>query len=143
MECGNCTLCCKLLELHEVPSPIGILCEHCEPHVGCKIHSGKPKECEIYQCMYAQMDKVGIELRPDKSHVIFDKMSDDVICGRIEKGHKIKDFGSKQLLSFINQGFSILLFRGRESKCFLNEKHTEEYVREVVNDRSELHRRFN
>jgi hypothetical protein len=139
MKCGDCTLCCKLLELHDIPSSIGEYCKECEPGVGCKIHGSHPKECKTYKCMWLQMYAVKPEMRPDKCYVIFDKISDDVICGRLEKGHKLSPLITGQIASFVNEGFSVIVFRDKEHKTFLSRSHTEQYVLEAVNDRSKLH----
>ena len=137
-ECGECTLCCKLLETHDVASEIGVYCHHCT-NIGCGIHKDRPKECRNYQCMWSQMDTVGNELRPDKCGIIFDKISDEVITARLDDDRKIKDLVMGQINSFINEGFSVLIFRGREKKFFMNDKHTKEHVIEAVNDRSLIH----
>lgn len=139
MECDKCTLCCKLLETHDVPSPIEEYCIHCKPNKGCKIHATRPKECSTYQCMWSQMVNSGEELRPDRCNIIFDRISDDVISARLEKGKKIEDLVFGQINSFVNEGFSVLVFRDKEKKFFLSKSHTKEYVLGKVNDHSQLH----
>lgn len=132
--CGPCDLCCKLLETHDVPSPIGVYCQYCNN--GCTIYEKRPKECRDYQCMWSQMENVGEELRPDICGVIFDRISDDVITARLEEGKKLNNLTFNQVEHFNKEGFSVLVFRGRHMKFFLNEKHTEEYVMGIVRDRS-------
>lgn len=138
-NCGSCTLCCKLLETHDIPSSIGTYCTHCEPNSGCKIYSRRPKECSIYLCMYAQMKHAGIELRPDNCSIIFDKIAEDVISARLERRSKINNLVNNQIKAFRREGFSVVVFRGKECKYFLNERHTKSYVRSKVNDSSKLH----
>ena len=144
MPCGECTLCCKLLETHDekTASPIGIYCKHCDHNKGCTIYKDRPEECRIYQCMWTQMENVGEELRPDKCGVIFDRISDDVISARIEKGLKLNKLVVKQIESFNREGFSVLIFREQNSKCFLAKTHSEEYVRGIVDGHAKLHRRL-
>ena len=139
MICDGCTLCCKLLETHDVPSDIGVYCHNCEPGVGCGIYDTRPTECKTYQCMWAQMKHAGDELRPDKCNIVFDRIADEVITARIEEGSKLNGLLTAQIDFFNNEGFSVLVFRGRDKKFFLNDKHSEKYVLEAVNDRSELH----
>ena len=136
-NCGECTLCCKLLEVNG--SAIGPYCHQCEVGVGCKIYDSKPVECSTYQCMWLQMNNVGEELRPDKCGIIFDRISDDVICARIEKGIKLNELVMNQIKAFNREGFSILIFRDKDSKCFLKLGHSENYVRGIINDYSKLH----
>lgn len=138
MDCGECTLCCKLLEIRSTESPIETYCKYCEPGVECKIYNAKPKECDQYKCMWLQMEHAGIKMRPDKCHVIFNKSGDDVICARIEKNRKINPLVLGQLHAFNKEGFSVLMLKGNLSTCFLAEGHTEEYVRKVVDDRAKL-----
>ena len=132
--CEECTLCCKLLETHDIPSRIGEYCNHCES--GCKIHDKRPEECRTYQCMWSQMEKVSDDLRPDKCGIIFDRISDEVIAARIEAGKKLNGLLSAQVDYFNNEGFSVVIFRGREKKIFLNAHHTEADVIEIIHGRT-------
>ena len=86
--------------------------------------------------MWLQMDNAGIDLRPDHCGIIFDKMADDVITARLDDNRKINPLVMGQINSFIEEGFSVLIFRGGESKYFLQDDHTEEYVRESVYGRA-------
>lgn len=138
-ECGECTLCCKLLQLNTVPSAIGEVCRHCTMGAGCNIYETRPNECREFRCMWLQMENAGIEMRPDKCGILFDKMSDDVICARLEEGKKLKPLVMGQINAFIDEGYSVLIFRGMESKCFLTADHTENYVRDTVHGRSNIH----
>lgn len=137
MECGECTLCCKLLEVHDIPSDIGVYCQHCDK--GCSIYEARPQECRDYQCMWTQMNEVADDLRPDKCGIIFDRMAEDVISARIDEGQKIKPLAFSQINAFIEQGFSVLVFRGEASKCFLSNAHSEQYVRDTVHGCSLIH----
>ena len=131
--CGDCNLCCKLLETHDVPSKIGTYCEHCSDK-GCGIYNERPKECSTYQCMWTMMPAkfATIDLRPDNCGIIFDRQSEDVITARIEEDKKIDDLLMGQIRSFNKEGFSVLVFRGNERKHFLAEGFTETYVEEEV-----------
>lgn len=89
--------------------------------------------------MWSQMPHVGSELRPDKCGVMFDRAGNDVIVGRLEQGKKLNDLTYKQVQVFNQDGFSVLLFRGRDRKFFLADGHDENYVIGVVRDRAKLH----
>lgn len=129
-DCGECNLCCKLLETHDVPSPIGEYCKLCTDQ-GCSIYEERPNECREYQCMWTQMPKqyARIEMRPDQCGIIFDKQSDNVITARLEEDRKISQLVMGQIQSFMREGYSILVFRGKENKLFKQEHHTEEYIK--------------
>ena len=135
-KCGECTACCKLLELHEIPSKIDELCRHCEENVGCKIYDTRPKECREFLCMWAQMENAGKELRPDKSNIIFSRKSEDVIAGRLAKGTKMNSLVMSQIDNFNMEGFSVVVFRGAFNKFFLTDKHNKEYVMGAVRGRT-------
>ncbi len=141
-KCGSCSLCCKLLELHEIPSKIGEWCEYCDPKSGCQIYSGKPKECETYKCMWLQMENVGAELRPDKSHIIFDKTSDKTICARQDADYKLSKLVMQQVKEFNKQSYSVVILRNEMKYVYLANGHTLDGVKRDIDDRSKLHRRF-
>ena len=83
--------------------------------------------------MWSQMETVADELRPDRCGIIFDRISNDVIASRIEEGKKINDLLMAQIENFKKEGFSVMVFRGRDKKLFLNDSHTESCVLEAIN----------
>ena len=127
MECGNCTACCRDLELHEIPSAIGELCKHCTED-GCSIYEDRPEECKKFRCMWLQMENAGKELRPDICGVIFSRKSDDIIAGRLATGRKLNSLVMGQINSFKCEGFSVIIFRDNHSKLYNNKDHSPEYV---------------
>jgi len=70
--CGDCTLCCKLIEAPGL-SPAGEWCKHCEPGSGCKIHPDRPDFCKNYHCFW-RAEEWPDELRPDRCKVIFESL---------------------------------------------------------------------
>lgn len=110
MECGKCTLCCKLLYIFDTKSKAGIYCKHCTENRGCKVHESElPDECKGYQCAYSQMSNIPITLRPDKCGVIFEKATEDIFIGLTEKGFVVTDGLKGQIDAFLKQGFSVFL----------------------------------
>lgn len=138
MECGGCTACCKNLELHEIPSVIGETCKHCTT-TGCEIYDTRPKECQEFQCMWVQMENAGEELRPDKSGIIFSRSSDDVISARLDEDRLLNSLTLGQIQAFNNEGFSVVVFRGKEQKFYLNNTHTKIDVVRAVHGRTIIH----
>ena len=54
-ECGNCSLCCKLLYIPELKKPIDTWCPHCQPgHGRCTIYSSRPSHCESFACLWLE-----------------------------------------------------------------------------------------
>lgn len=111
MNCDGCTLCCKLLPVAWMDSPAGRYCKECDPGVGCKIYDTAPEDCLKFRCAYNQMEKASINLRPDKCDVVFEKISDDVFIGTVDASVKqLNKYANGQIESFLNQGFSVVLF---------------------------------
>jgi hypothetical protein len=132
-------MCCKELELHTVASAIGELCRYCTVGTGCQIYDSRPDECKQYQCMWSQMEHVADDLRPDRCGVIFDRSGDDVITGRINKDDDISPLVRAQVEAFMREGFSVVIFKGKQSLAYMQEEHSREYVTGVIDGRSELH----
>lgn len=143
MDCGSCTLCCKLLETHDIQSSKGEWPKCCDPAHGCKIYSSRPKECRDYECMWLQMEKVEEELRPDNSHIIFEKVSEAVILGLQDPDYELTSIAKNQISYFIRDGFSVALINKGKKGIYLARGHTIEEVGRIINDSSELYRRLN
>lgn len=80
--CGSCTLCCKLLEAHEIERPANEGCTQCSTKAGCAIYGSRPHACIDFECLLLR--GVGPdELRPDRSKVVMvDRMETSfVVCG--------------------------------------------------------------
>ena len=119
MDCGNCTACCKNLELHEVPSKIGELCRFCTEGKGCQIYEERPQECAEFLCMWAQMEEVGEELRPDKCGVIFSRQGDDVIAARVDADTLMTQLAVNIVMQFVIPPKRLPLFES-EQGCALS-----------------------
>lgn len=50
--CGSCSLCCKLMDIPELDSPVSSWCRHCRPGHGCQIHPTRPTVCRDYACAW-------------------------------------------------------------------------------------------
>lgn len=122
MKCGECTECCELLKIDStkpleenvieqvtINSPAGELCNQCEKNIGCKIHEMRPLICRTFECMYTQHEDAPIELRPDNSGVIFEKLDNDMIVGSIRPGRSLPHIAMEQVKSFNEQGYSVVL----------------------------------
>jgi hypothetical protein len=107
MECGECTLCCNMLSIKELEKPVNTDCIYCDH--GCEIHGNHPKECSEFNCMYVQVTDIGIELRPDKCKVIFEKMTDDLIIGTLDARHEITIEAKAQIRAFLDEGYTVKL----------------------------------
>ena len=128
-KCGECTLCCDSLYIPELKKQAGTLCSNCELTKGCKIYNNRPKSCREFKCAYLQMEKVHIDLRPDKCGVIFEMLSDNIFLGTLHSDHEFSDVAKGQINAFRKQGFSVVLSRKDEKlKFYVSEKHNKEEI---------------
>jgi len=134
MECGNCTYCCKFLEIKETSSKTGEYCKYCIPEVGCKIYNKRPESCKIFECCWKQMKVSAEELRPDRCNMLFEKWSDKVIVGATDK--KMSELIMKQINYFNGEGISIVILDHlQKTKTFyLASGHTKEFVKQEINN---------
>lgn len=145
MECGECTLCCKLLDLPWVDSPIGKWCKYCIPGKGCSIHDIKPEPCRLFRCAWLKMEKVKLGLRPDRSKVIWDSVNEHIMFGVHEQNYRMKDIVVDQVKDFVRSGSSVVLHvPGSKPQIAIANGHTHEAVwketlakyKEYLNDRT-------
>jgi hypothetical protein len=74
--CGECSLCCKLMQVDEFDKPQGTWCRHCAPgRGGCTIHETRPSICRDFYCGWLVGANLGPEWRPltCKMIVFFEK----------------------------------------------------------------------
>ena len=134
MESGDCTLCCDILPVAWLDKPANTKCIHCDK--GCRIHDAKPEECTGFNCAYVQMKKASISLRPDNCKVIFELISNKLFLGTYDPREKREIVAGKQIHSFIEQGFSVMMVSCRQDKeleLILGKNH----------DRERMTREFN
>jgi len=130
-------------------SPAGEYCKECDPGAGCKIYDTIPEGCLKFRCAYNQMEKASINLRPDKCGIVFEKISDDVFIGTVAASVKqLNKYANGQIESFLNQGFSVVLFHQNIKRPFIypSQSKTEAEVwgvikkkRAKINDSSFIH----
>jgi hypothetical protein len=74
---------------------------------------------------------VGEELRPDKLHIIFEKISDRTIFGLQDPQYEPTELAKRQAFDFVRQGYSVFISHGSKN-TILNEKgNREEVIRDV------------
>lgn len=144
MECGPCTLCCKLLRIDDTNSIPNEMCKHFKESIGCNIYNKRPKVCERFECAWKQMKHVGSKLRPDKCGVLFEKWSDNVIVG-VTSMYDVLPLVTSQINFFTKENISVLLINHkRKSRTFFLAKgHSKKFVKGEINDSPKLYGRFN
>src|ERR1700679_1839549 len=68
--CGECTFCCKVLEIVEFAKPAGPLCKNCLKSGGCGIYETRPDVWRDYECLWKGDRGLSPQLRPDRVGVI-------------------------------------------------------------------------
>lgn len=65
-ECGECTLCCKVMEVDALKKPAGKWCAHCTSSRGCGIYETRPEECRTFVCAWLQNSKLDDQWKPSR-----------------------------------------------------------------------------
>jgi hypothetical protein len=65
-ECGECTLCCKLMTVVDLNKPAGTWCPHCTSRGGCGIYETRPQECRDFVCAWLQSDALDEQWKPSR-----------------------------------------------------------------------------
>jgi hypothetical protein len=84
-ECGDCTLCCKVMAIEALAKPVNAWCPHCKPGRGCQNYAGRPDECRTFSCLWLLNGKLDQHWKPNKSRLVL-TTSDDGIEVRCDPG---------------------------------------------------------
>ena len=71
-SCGECSLCCKLLDVPEVKKMPSEWCPHCRPGHGCQIYDRRPLPCRSYACLWLVNASLPDRWKPSRSHMVLD-----------------------------------------------------------------------
>lgn len=131
MKCGGCTLCCELFPVEWLKKRPLERCQY-QCDIGCRIHDKKHQECKGFDCMYVQMEKASEHFRPDKCHVVFEKISENIIHGTEDSKQEVTEAGKLQVNNFLEQGFSVVMMRPKDKmrKLFVAKNHKGKDVKE-------------
>ena len=77
-QCGNCTLCCKVMAIEELAKPANAWCPHCKPRRGCLIYDDRPTECRSFSCVWLVNDLLEEHWRPSKSKLVLTTSEDGI-----------------------------------------------------------------
>jgi hypothetical protein len=77
-ECGDCTLCCKVMAIEELAKPADLWCSHCKPGRGCLIYASRPAECENFSCRWLVDDRLDQHWKPNKSKLVLTTSEDGI-----------------------------------------------------------------
>ena len=83
-DCGDCALCCKLIEVKPLKKPAGTWCQHCTKH-SCGIWEERPDICKTYDCLWRTTPEMSEDLRPSKCRVAFEYHKEGVAIAHVDK----------------------------------------------------------
>lgn len=128
-ECGDCTLCCTVLEVPEFQKRPMNCCSHCDK--GCSIYHNRPTSCRNFECLWLQGD-LSEAMRPDKVHFCLEKLPNvPVILASIEPGwsHTLGVNTDELISYYIDKGYSVV---GTNGAVLLMEDHSVDDIWEYI-----------
>jgi len=69
-SCGDCTMCCKVLEVNSMNKGQFQWCPECDIGHGCRIYDNRPAECANFQCLWLYDPDLGPHFCPNKCHFV-------------------------------------------------------------------------
>jgi hypothetical protein len=87
--CGECSMCCKIMNVDEFEKPQGVWCRHCAPGRGrCTIHDDRPPVCRNYSCGWLISSSLGAEWKPSICKMLINFEKDKgLISVHVDSGH--------------------------------------------------------
>ena len=80
--CGDCSFCCKVLEIEELEKPAGPWCPFCLDGHGCSTYPTRPDVCREFECLWKGDRGLTPLLRPDRVGTLLmeDSESEDYLA---------------------------------------------------------------
>jgi hypothetical protein len=75
-ECGDCSLCCKVMAIEELTKPAGSWCAHCAPGRGCRNYPNRPRECRDFSCLWLIDSRFGTHWKPNSAKLVLTTSAD-------------------------------------------------------------------
>lgn len=77
-QCGDCTLCCKVMAIEQLDKPANVWCPHCNPKRGCAIYANRPDECRSFRCLWLANDRLGYSWNPARAKFVLTTSVDGI-----------------------------------------------------------------
>jgi hypothetical protein len=71
-QCGDCSLCCKVLGIPELGKPKDVWCPNFAPGAGCRIYQDRPPSCRNFTCRWLVDPDMGPEWKPNICKMVLD-----------------------------------------------------------------------
>lgn len=68
-QCGECSLCCKLIEITEIGKPARQWCPDWDKGKGCTIYENRPDVCRNFSCLWLT-GELPEKLSPRRTRVV-------------------------------------------------------------------------
>ena len=85
-SCGDCSLCCKLMNVPELNKPRNVWCQHLVIGKGCGIHEARPDVCRGFYCRWTEDPALGPEWKPNKSKMVLAHHGEDRLTVYVDPG---------------------------------------------------------
>jgi hypothetical protein len=66
-SCGDCAMCCLLLEVPAAHTSADVWCRHVIKSKGCAIYQDRPDACRAFRCLWLDTDALGDEWKPNRA----------------------------------------------------------------------------
>ena len=71
-QCGDCSLCCKVLGIPELEKPKDSWCPNFTAGIGCRIYVDRPPSCHNFSCRWLNDPSMGPEWKPSTCKMVVD-----------------------------------------------------------------------
>jgi hypothetical protein len=71
-QCGDCSLCCKVLVIPELDKPKDKWCPNFAPGTGCRVYAERPTSCRNFVCRWLVDPTLGPEWKPSLCKMVLD-----------------------------------------------------------------------
>ena len=118
-ECGECSLCCKLLDVPTLGKPKNVWCKYANK--GCSVHAERPQVCRSFNCLWKESPVLGDDLRPDLCGIVFDVYPDEhTVVAVAEPDAEWAERKTKKLIDqMLSDGFTVWVVVGEERNLLL------------------------
>jgi hypothetical protein len=78
-QCGDCSLCCKVLGIPELNKPKDEWCPNFAAGIGCRIYADRPPSCHNFACRWLNDATMGPEWKPSLCKMVIERRRTIVI----------------------------------------------------------------
>jgi hypothetical protein len=85
-QCGDCSLCCKIMAIPELNKPKDSWCPHVVMKRGCGIYESRPHSCRAFQCLWLKEPRLPPEWKPSKAKFVMSDESPGELVVHVDSG---------------------------------------------------------